>query len=471
MIRSCHFKAALLLVGIASCALPLAARAQTPSPGATSTTASADSVSTDASLAPTTDPPWNPPRPAPRAEVWERVLRFPGQVATLPLSAMGIGLEKLLLDLESRRLIKYAAPPRTRPPSGLVLGPISVGARSGLGFHLGGPPEPAVHWMRADFTGNTRRFEHARLLLFKGPFGVEARQEWRPEQRFFGLGLDAQRGNQTDYTLQRASARVLFTWPTLHAVNNADTLRARRTPAEGHGFAASTWLGSRTQVVRSGHRRGLPSFETLFPELIDQRDVREDNLIWGASASYDDRQGIPHFARGGLLEAVVERADKPVKALAFTSARNVGVPWTRITADGQYNVSFMHWPRTFRFTGRVSHLETADGGGVLLLPDLVTLGAEAGLAGFEADRFADRDLALGRVDYLFPIAAHVEFDVHHEWGGVYPDVRHDLALRTLEHSWGVFARVRSENWGIIGTLGVDHARDGIRFSASLGGHE
>src|SRR5262249_31683821 len=143
----------------------------------------------DAALAPTTAAPWNPSRPAPSAETWEHVLRFPGRVVSLPLSLMGRGMQAGLLALENRGVIRYGPPPGPHAPTGFSLGPASLGDRTGLGVHLGVPPPPPAHWMRLDLSGSTRRYGRARMLLFKGPFGLEGQDDWRPREEFFGFGL------------------------------------------------------------------------------------------------------------------------------------------------------------------------------------------------------------------------------------------------------------------------------------------
>ncbi|HET7225013.1 MAG TPA: hypothetical protein VFK69_04795 [Candidatus Eisenbacteria bacterium] len=424
----------------------------------------------DPELAPSTAPPWNPPQPAPRRRLWEHVLDFPGRVVTLPISALGMGIDAGLLKLEDAGVLRYGTPPAPKGSNGIAIGAASLGDRTGFGGHIGLPPIPPAHWMRLDFSASTLRYENARLLLFKSMFGAELQHDWRPQDQFFGRGLATDPNARSDYAMQRAEARVVVAWPAMHAVTRRDTTVLRAGRLENHGFRAETWLGSRTTVIRRGHESATPSFDQLYPSFADQRDLRADQLRWGGVLRWDGRGGVPHYAHGSLLELSADRLDRPIEALALSSGKVGALPSTRVTLAAQTNVSFMRDPRTLRFSGRLSHLETGRGGGVLLLPDWARLGGDAGLMGYEVGRFTDRDLALGRVDYIFPLEAYAEFDIHGEWGGVYPDVRHDLKLTTLRHSFGAFLRARGPG-SVLGRIGVEVSPETTRLEFSLSGGE
>jgi hypothetical protein len=432
--------------------------------------ASVEGWKPDAELAPTTAVPWNLDRPAARAETWEHVVRFPGRVVTLPLSLMGRGLEAVLLDLETRGVIRYGPPPGPHPGNGFTIGPASLGDRTGFGMHVGGPPVPPAHWMRLDLSGSVHRYGRARLLLFKGPLGLEGQDDWRPREEFFGLGLQSTVGARSDMAVQSGEVRAIVAWPALHAVTRRDTLLARASHSRNRGFTTNAWLGSRTLVLRQGHEATAPPFNAVFPALAAEVDRRVEQLHWGAVARWDGRGGVPHLAHGSLLEARVDRLDRPVRALALGGEGSSTVPSTRITVSGETNVSFMRDPRTLRFSARASHLETAHGAGVVMLPDLASLGGSAGLAGYPVNRFVDRDLLLGRVAYVFPLAELVEFELRAEAGGVYGDLRHDPRLSTFRHSWGAHLRPRGPG-APIGSFGVDWSREGTRVTFSFGGVE
>jgi hypothetical protein len=110
-----------------------------------------------------------------------------------------------------------------------------------------------------------------------------------------------------------------------------------------------------------------------------------------------------------------------------------------------------------------------DGGGAFLIPDHVSLGGGQGLAGFEAGRFHDLDLVLGRLSYIFPLGKNLEFDWHVEAGGVFPELDAVRANR-LETSYGGMLRVRTD-FAMLGALGVEWSRESVRFRFSIGGVE
>ena len=75
---------------------------------------------------------------------------------------------------------------------------------------------------------------------------------------------------------------------------------------------------------------------------------------------------------------------------------------------------------------------------------------------------------LTRVTYVFPIAQRFEFEVHSEWGAVYHDVWKDASLGSMKSSWGGALRLRGAK-ALLGTLGLDASREGVRIRYALGG--
>ena len=431
---------------------------------------SVTTLAADADLAPTTAVPWNPPAAVPRSQTWERVVRMPGRIVTLPFTAIGMGMNALLLHLEDREILHYGPPPPPRPPTGFSIGPASLGSRTGLGLHIGLPPRPLDRFMRVDLSGSTRRYGRANGLLFQGPLGIAAEQNWRPQERFYGIGLQSRRDDRSDFASQSASVRAVLQWPFFESRASRDTALARQSHFKDHGFTTRAFAGPRTLVLRRGHETHTPSFDVRFPALAAERDLRTEQLVWGADARWDGRGGRPHHSHGSLLDLDVSRLDRPPGNWSLSTAGAPEQPWTRITFAGETNASVWRDPRTLRLSGRISHLETGTAGGVLLLPDLASLGGSAGLGGYETNRFIDRDVLVAKLAYIFPLEQFVEMEVHAERGGVYPDVRHDLTLRSLKPSYGIQIRPRGPA-GVAASGGVDWSPERLRFTFSLGGVE
>ena len=69
--------------------------------------------------------------------------------------------------------------------------------------------------------------------------------------------------------------------------------------------------------------------------------------------------------------------------------------------------------------------------------------------------------------YVFPLARLFEFEIHTEWGSVYPDVWSDASFRTLKSSHGFMLRGRTENQAR-GGIGLDFTRESVRLHYILG---
>ena len=70
---------------------------------------SVDSTYAGTDLRASTARPWNPPRAVPAAEPWESVLRFPGRIISLPLSALGRATDLGLLHVDDRDVVVHLA--------------------------------------------------------------------------------------------------------------------------------------------------------------------------------------------------------------------------------------------------------------------------------------------------------------------------------------------------------------------------
>src|SRR5204862_8160768 len=132
-------------------------------------------------------------------------------------------------------------------------------------------------------------------------------------------------------------------------------------------------------------------------------DLHEDGVTGGATITYDARiKGIQHWVRGWRAGLMAESfADQSRSRLLFP-ASEASSRFTRLRYDAEAGSSFfMADPRTVRLALRVvdQHLDR----GLILPPDLASLGAGEGLAGFEPRRFHDLDAALARLTYLFPL--------------------------------------------------------------------
>src|SRR5262249_10297257 len=71
-------------------------RSAAPAPG---------SPAGEAGLGPTTAVPWNPPKPASTGDTWEKVVRFPGLLVSIPLIGLDYLFEHSLIAAEQTSMV------------------------------------------------------------------------------------------------------------------------------------------------------------------------------------------------------------------------------------------------------------------------------------------------------------------------------------------------------------------------------
>jgi hypothetical protein len=233
-------------------------------------------------------------------------------------------------------------------------------------------------------------------------------------------------------------------------------------------MSVQVWGGPRSRVTRTGRDDTRPSYEALFPELARATlDQHVEHLNYGVGFTRDFRQGRPHWNHGGFVRLLAERFDDPIQALALHSAQAQGATFDRYTIEAETALSFLRDPRTLRLYARVIDDHIEDHPERFLFSDLTRLGGREGLLGYAPGRFRDLDGLVTHAAYIFPLTRLFEFDLHSEWGAVYPDVWRDAAWRTLKSSYGFTLRLRTDQ-RMIGAIGLDASREGVRVRYALG---
>ena len=409
-----------------------------------------------ANLAASTAPPWVPAQPVPARSGWETALQLPMRIVSLPLTELGLITKRMMISVEDANWIpRVGYLIAVGPQVGLTVTPASLGDRTGFGFGVAFRPPGLRNNLSADWNGSTLDYNRTRVTARYGVARVDYIYEWRPEERFYGLGPASSIEDTSTYAAQSQQVRLGldFHWTV---------------PRRPWRTELAAWVGPRQMITRSGRESARPSIEEQFPVFLPIMNQRYEHLVYGARARFDTRRGVPRWAHGGQLGAEYERFDNP---LGFLALGNGDVPFTfqRLTLDAEGGVSFWRDPRTFRLAVRVVD-NRPDASGILLPADLASLGGSRGLNGFEPGRFHGADLALGRLVYLFPLATRFELDVHAELGNVYGDVWRDAKLNGLRSSYGIALRPRADHF-IMGAVGVEWSTDTVRLRYSLGGVE
>ncbi|MEO5616320.1 MAG: hypothetical protein ABIS67_00970 [Candidatus Eisenbacteria bacterium] len=441
-------------------AVAIAAQAGTLAGAGTSAAGGTDGLKASTGI------PWNPSGPLSRRRAWEQVVLLPGRIVTLPLSGLGYLTDQTLGFVEGTALLaKVSGAARVVPERfGVNIKPAQLGARTGLGATLG-LRTPFLggtfkNRIRADFSMTTRQYNRTLVTIQGRPAQLQYGYDWRPEERFYGVGIATPEDSAAAYASQSEFMRVAARWAWNRDTENAPP----RTEV-------NMWGGPRTTVTRTGREDGTASFGDRFPGLAASTlNYRVEHLIYGGSFSTDWRAGKERWSRGWRVRVQGERYDRPNKLTALRIGRSRGAQFTRLVYETETGFSFRRDPRTLRFLVRVMDQSISSAGDRFLLSDMAKLGGRDGLAGFEAGRFHDLDLLLTKVSYIFPIVRRLEFDLHSEWGGVYSNVWGDPRLSTLKNSYGFALRGRNKD-GPIGAIGMDFSREAARVRFSLGGLE
>ncbi len=446
-------------------------------PAAADPTSPATTPADSASLAPTSDPPWNPPRAERADPEWQSVARLPGHVIALPFTLVNMVAKWGFVFVDENEVVpKLAAHVSLLQNVGLSAAPASLGERTGFGGVVLFSP-PFFPWFDASLSGSTIGYSRGRVAFVSQPAIVEYQSDWRPRDLFFGVGPGTRRQDASNFATQTDRVRVLLRYPFVKSpprVPNPvvdDPASVTVTPDVLHPVV-QVWAGPRDVVQLNGrehdseHAPIAERFPALAGALIGER---VEHFVYGASVGLDRRSGRPHWWRGWRTFTSVERYDQPVKAFALRSASTPSVSFTRTEASGEAAWSFWTDPRTFRVFARVVDERGVRAPGVFVLGDLATLGGGMGLSGFEPGRFHDADSMVGRLTYVYPLARYLEMDVHAETGEVMPRLG-AARMRGLEHSYGFSVRARNP-FAPIASAGMDWSRETVRFRFSIGGVE
>jgi hypothetical protein len=420
-----------------------------------------------------TAPPWNPPAPVPGAEAWESVLRFPGRIVSFPLVVAGDGAERGMIWAEQTAAIDKALLILARQRTlGLTVVPASLGDGTGIGGELSWVFPPLKPHLLAAVSGSTRQYNRERLGAMVGPLSAVYTSEWRPREPFFGLGFSTPHEGESAYAERSQSAILMLSWKSPSPTGSTASLGSPAAAAAkllGSGSQIRAWAGPREALVSRGRDPDVPSFEIAHPaEAAGGFDRRIEHFTYGARLSHDTRRGIPHWSSGWSASVEAERRDKSIEGLALRDAHTGERSFTRMTYRAEAGASFGRDPRTLRLLVKAIDQRLDEGGGIFQVGDLMSLGG-SNVAGYEPGRFQDLDLVAGRLTYIYPLIKNLEFDLHAEAGGVYPDL--DRAqITSLKHSFGVSLRIRGD-FSMLGQVGFDWSEEDLRLKFSFGGIE
>jgi len=241
------------------------------------------------------------------------------------------------------------------------------------------------------------------------------RYRYYPEEDFYGIGIDSQAGDRTDYRLFDQLAEVVT----------------------AYHFTPRVALTARAGVQRTslgpGDDPAFPDLETRFDSVTAPGLVRQPDqviLSSGLLLDFRDEPGNPH---GGVFLAVgVSRYDDR-NGSQFEFQRAAGDLRLYLPLGSQRHVLAGHAVASFDFT---------DPGRRVPFYLQSTLGGSLLLRGFPSSRFRDQKLIAFTGEYRFEVVPRLELALFYDAGQTVPGLD-DLDLSRLHTSYGAGLRLKS----------------------------
>ena len=388
------------------------------------------------------------PRVASRdhARGWETALRAPFRVVFFPLRLVARGLEAGAGYVGPR----YFEPKAKRPPKpGLATAPnFTFGALNDIGVG------PAFTWIgfptagsRLRLAGSWSSVDRRRVRLTetigdRRPVGfrLRANYDYKPNRRYYGIGNETPETDLSYFLLEASDVEGAL-------LLGGSPLRQLRLAG-----------GYSSMSPRRGYN-GTPQLEDMFtPESTPfaHRTTRE--LWYGVSgdlAALDDARNPSRGVHG--------RAD----LRRWAGLRSGDPDYTQWRLEGRAYLPVFAKRRVIAVRGVYAGVDPG-GGATTLLPfyRLAQSEGTSRLAGYESERFRDRQLVLARIEYRWAILHRVSAVALYELGAVAPRVG-AFRLGDAHESYGGGLRLGMSD---VTTLRFEVAKsvEGIHPTLSLG---
>ena len=269
--------------------------------------------------------------------------------------------------------------------------------------------------------------------------GYASRRDY-PQERFFGVGPDSQRGNMTDYLL------------LTNTVGGRAGVRPVSPILVGGG------LDYVKPYIGDGRSGTIPSISNVFSDTTAPGLSAQPTFIRSfAFAEVDYRQ--PKNARKGGLYRVdfSHYEDRDLNAYSFN----------RVDVDLQQAFSILAERRVFTVRAAMTTTDVNAGQQIpfYLMP---TLGGNDTLRGFREYRFRGPHSLLLQGEYRFEIWSALDGAFFYDTGKV-AERRSDLDRHNLEHDYGFGFRFNTDNGVIMRADAGFGSRDGKHFYLVFGG--
>jgi Omp85 superfamily domain len=268
--------------------------------------------------------------------------------------------------------------------------------------------------------------------------GYASRRDY-PQERYFGVGPDSQRGNMTNYLL----------------LTNTVGGRAGVRPASP--ILVGGGLDYLKPYVGDGRSSTIPSISNIFNDTSAPGLSAQPTFVRPfAFVEVDYRQ--PKYARKGGLYRVdfSHYEDRDLNAFSFN----------RVDINLEQAFSLLAERRVFTVRAAMTTTDVSAGQDVpfYLMP---TLGGYDSLRGFHQYRFRGPHALLLQGEYRFEIWSALDGAFFYDTGKV-ADRRSDLDLRDLEHDYGFGFRFNTDNGLIMTADAAFGSHDGKHFYLAFG---
>jgi len=346
-----------------------------------------------------------------RAEVLEEARQEKAATVKKPTRTF---LETALVEFKDRRVMERFA-------EGFHgFHPILGGIRSGSGF--GGGTYVESKGLRASAQASLKRYEKYELqftapAMYKDRFFADFRVTYRdlPQERFYGIGRESQKKDETNFRLQDTNFIVRF------GIAPAKHVKA--------GILA----GALETNVKSGTSLRSPSLETVYstqdiPAIADQPDY----LQFGAFFDADLRDEPGNPRSGGRYTA---------SWISFQDRKLGRYDFNQFDVEAQQYLPFFHQRRVIALRAKTTLTQTAAGQEIpfYLQP---TLGGSQDLRGYREYRFRDRNMVVLNAEYRWEAFSGLDLAAFADAGQVSARAA-DLRFSDLKTSYGAGFRFNS----------------------------
>ena len=349
-----------------------------------------------------------------RPRAWETALRTPFRVAFFPLRLVSLGLE----DAAGVAGPRFLDPkPRRAPNPGPAFAPhFRVGGVSDLGLGpglrwVGLPSGLSTLSITTSLSTQDRRAARLKELIGdRRPVGflLRANYDYEPNKDFYGIG------NRSSH----ADSSVFL----LASTNVEGTLLLGASPHRQLRF-----VGGYSSLSPMRGYFGAPLLEDVFAPgevPFEHRTTKEFEYgVAGDLAALDDGKNPSRGVHGrvDLRRNLGVRADDP--------------DYDQWQVEGRAYVPVFAKHRVFALRGVYTGVDPRGGATALPYYRLMTNDDATSFAGYSADRFTDRQLLLGRIEYRWTLLYDVSAVALYELGEVAPTAA-AFTLRDTHRSYG-----------------------------------